>query len=657
MPKPVQGSGRYMAGLDGLRALAVLAVIAYHLGLSWAPGGFLGVSVFFVLSGYLITDILIAQWNETGRFDLKDFWLRRARRLLPAMLIMLAAIMLWVAIFDATPRPSMHEEALMSVLYVNNWWNIYHEVSYFESFGPPSPLGHFWSLAVEEQFYLLWPLLLLFGLRFVPQRGRLAGLMLIGATASALAMAILFVPGNDPSRVYYGTDTRAFGLLFGAALAVVWPSRKLTSNVSTRSRRILDLLGGAGLLVVLLMIWKTDEFGAFLYQGGFVLLSLATLVVVATLVHPASKLNKWLGCKPLRWIGVRSYGIYLWHYPIIILTTPAVDAGEGHALRALLQVVASIGVAALSWRYLEEPIRRGALGNMWKRVQKRRSVRAVRTKWVAWGSVVLVVLIFGAVQSLSETTMTAGSSATSSQATKVEQLEQKLDDGQVKDGKAEDGQKENGKQGNGEKKDGQKESGQSEGGGGDSVKGTGTTDPKPPENSAEPENKEETDPAKGAERMPEQITAIGDSILLDVEPYLKDIFSSHVIDGKIGRQMAEAQDVVNRLLADGKLGDYVIIELGTNGMFPKKTLESILSSIGSSRHILLVNTRVPRKWEEAVNSTLAEVVAEHPNTKLVDWHKASAGKAEYFSADGVHLTPQGAQAFAALVVDAIKSSR
>ncbi|MFD2172176.1 acyltransferase family protein [Tumebacillus lipolyticus] len=657
MPKPVQGSGRYMAGLDGLRALAVLAVIAYHLGLSWAPGGFLGVSVFFVLSGYLITDILIAQWNETGRFDLKDFWLRRARRLLPAMLIMLAAIMLWVAIFDATPRPSMHEEALMSVLYVNNWWNIYHEVSYFESFGPPSPLGHFWSLAVEEQFYLLWPLLLLFGLRFVPRPGRLAGLMLIGATASALAMAILFVPGNDPSRVYYGTDTRAFGLLFGAALAVVWPSRKLTSNVSTRSRRILDLLGGAGLLVVLLMIWKTDEFGAFLYQGGFVLLSLATLVVVATLVHPASKLNKWLGCKPLRWIGVRSYGIYLWHYPIIILTTPAVDAGEGHALRALLQVIASIGVAALSWRYLEEPIRRGALGNMWKRVQKRRSVRAVGTKWVAWGSVVLVVLIFCAFQSLPETTMTSGSSATSSQATKVEQLEQKLDDGQIKDGKAEDGQKEDGKQETGEKKDGQKESGQSEGGGGDSVKGTGTADPKPPGNSAEPEKKEETDPAKGAERMPEQITAIGDSILLDVEPYLKDIFPSHVIDGKIGRQMAEAQDVVNRLLADGKLGDYVIIELGTNGMFPKKTLESILSSIGSSRHILLVNTRVPRKWEETVNSTLAEVVAEHPNTKLIDWHKASAGKDGYFSADGVHLTPQGAQAFAALVVDAIKSSR
>ncbi|MHB1629149.1 MAG: acyltransferase family protein, partial [Bacilli bacterium] len=325
MPEPIKGSGRYMAGLDGLRALAVFAVIAYHLNLAWAPGGLLGVDVFFVLSGYLITDLLVAQWERSGRLELKDFWRRRARRLLPALLVMLVVVVAWITIFERAQLPPLRGDVVAAMLFVSNWWYTFHHVSYFARFGPPSPLGHLWSLAVEEQFYLLWPLALALGLRGVPRRRRLVWLTLASALASALAMALIYQPGVDPSRVYYGTDTRAFALLIGAALALVWPSRKLSATVSSRARLALDLTGGVGLLVVFFMIWRTNQYEVFLYRGGMVLLSVAAAAVVATLAHPASRLSRALGWKPLKWLGVRSYGIYLWHYPVIVLTSPAVN--------------------------------------------------------------------------------------------------------------------------------------------------------------------------------------------------------------------------------------------------------------------------------------------------------------------------------------------
>ena len=234
MPAPVQHSSRYMPGLDGLRTVAVAAVIAYHLGLGWAPGGLLGVGVFFTLSGYLITDILLSSWDK-GSLGLNQFWLRRARRLLPALYLMLVVVVIWVAIGHGSLMGDVRGQTLSALLYVNNWWQIDQHISYFAMFGPPSPLSHLWSLAVEEQFYLIWPWVLLIGLRLVreqrrgiPVRPRLAGFTMLLAGASALEMALLYHPGFDHTRIYEGTDTRAFGLLFGAALAMVWPSRALT---------------------------------------------------------------------------------------------------------------------------------------------------------------------------------------------------------------------------------------------------------------------------------------------------------------------------------------------------------------------------------------------------------------------------------------------
>jgi peptidoglycan/LPS O-acetylase OafA/YrhL len=363
-----------MPGLDGVRALAVSAVIVYHLGFAWAPGGLLGVGVFFTLSGYLITDLLLDQHNR-GRWRIGEFWRRRARRLLPALFVMLAVVAIWVAIANRGRAAELRGEVISSLLYVNNWWQISQHYSYFARFGPPSPLSHLWSLAVEEQFYLVWPWLLLLGVTLVRERQRpvhvrprLAALTLVLAAASAVEMALLYHPGFDLTRIYEGTDTRAFGLLFGAALAMVWPSRALTTRASAGARRILDLAGAAGLVAIAVLVWRENAYSAFLYPYGIVLLSLATVGVVAAAAHPATRVGSVLGWGPLVWLGVRSYAIYLWHEPIIVLTTPASSRGPDLA-RAAAQVAASVALAALSWRFIEQPVRRGALGRFWTGVR------------------------------------------------------------------------------------------------------------------------------------------------------------------------------------------------------------------------------------------------------------------------------------------------
>jgi peptidoglycan/LPS O-acetylase OafA/YrhL len=373
MPEPLGPSQRYMPGLDGLRAIAVAAVVAYHLELVWAQGGLLGVGVFFTLSGYLITDILLAQLQR-GSLRLTRFWLARARRLLPALFLMLAVVATWVAVAGPAQPPQFGRAIAASALYVGNWQLVFQHVSYFARFGPLSPMSHLWSLGVEEQFYLIWPLLLLLGVRVVSDgsspsglRPRLAIVTLIIAAASAAEMALLYRPSLDPSRVYFGTDTRAFELLVGAALAMVWPSARLRTDIAANARLALDCLGGVGLIAIGLLIWRTNEYSPFLYRGGFLLLSLATTCVVGVLVHPACRLGRALGFTPLRWIGTRSYGIYLWSTPIIALTTPAGAHGSDLA-RALLQVLAIVCVAAASWRFLEQPVRHGAVERLWARL-------------------------------------------------------------------------------------------------------------------------------------------------------------------------------------------------------------------------------------------------------------------------------------------------
>ncbi|QHW31324.1 acyltransferase family protein [Paenibacillus rhizovicinus] len=766
MPRPI-GSSRYMPGLDGLRAIAVFAVIAYHLNLSWVPGGLLGVGIFFVLSGYLITDILLKQHAKAGKLDLRDFWIRRARRLLPAMMIMLALVSSWLLVADPGRLASMKGEIVSALLYYSNWRLIFHDVSYFESFGPPSPLGHLWSLAVEEQFYLIWPLALVFLIRSVKRRGRLLFLILAGAAASAGAMAMLYVPGLDPSRVYYGTDTRAFGLLIGAALAVVWPSWKLSASISRRGSMAVDAVGTGGLIVVALMIALVGEYDAFLYRGGMVLLSIATAAVVAAMAHPASRLARLIGSKPLQWFGARSYGIYLYHYPVIALSTPMAQVDEFHPLRALLQILASIALAELSWRFIEEPIRQGAIGKLRSRLADGVQGRQIgRKRGVMLACICALIITSVSCSSQNNLVqgdngsgqtgkgqLTAGGTSGGQDAGIIQTGDQggtaPNNNGTGTDHQAgEDGSDGNsagsgtagnagsnngagadGTEGTGNSKPGASDGGtaapdqngagdagdqggaggstgpgagntagsgangstDASGGNGSSGGGTGIigsgsggsadtgssggtagggstggTNGKPdssagngtpPAANTGGDNGNGTIPVQPPAELPiakDGITVIGDSVILDAKPFLEKLVKGIVVEGKVGRQMAQADDVIADLKKRNQLGKTVVIELGTNGSFSQKQLDELIAAIGSDRTIYFINTRVPRKWQDVVNEMLSDTIAATANTKLIDWYTASKGHDDFFGKDGVHLKRSGGEFFANLIVSALK---
>src|SRR5215203_6742833 len=344
------GSLPYLPGLDGLRALAVIAVLLYHSELPWIPGGFLGVEVFFVISGFLITALLLAQWRQLGHVDVKAFWLGRARRLLPALYLVLVVTLAYAVVFMPGEVAGLRGDVLAALGYVTNWYLVFGHESYFEAMGRPSLLKHLWSLAVEEQFYLLWPPMVAVGLSVGARRWRTRRVLVValgGAAISVALMAAFFVPGVDPSRLYYGTDTRATGLLVGAALAIVWTPELRQTRSRSRScptvrgfrqdgaqgrfrrrwrwmaPRLLDALSLAALGTLVFLCLSLGEFDAPLYRGGLATVSLATAALIMALSHPQTRLGSaLLGWAPLRWIGERSYGIYLWHWPVFMITRP-----------------------------------------------------------------------------------------------------------------------------------------------------------------------------------------------------------------------------------------------------------------------------------------------------------------------------------------------
>jgi peptidoglycan/LPS O-acetylase OafA/YrhL len=638
MPEPVKRNQRYMPGLDGLRAIAVLAVIAFHLGFDWAPGGMLGVGVFFTLSGYLITDILLAQLNARGRIKLTAFWLARARRLLPALFVMLAIVVAWVTVFGPAQPDQFREGVLSAIFYVNNWQQIFADVSYFARFEAEGPLDHLWSLSVEEQFYILWPFLLLIGVKLVHERPlasgvrpRLALLTIGGAIASSILMAVLYEPSFDPSRLYFGTDTRAGGLLFGAALAMVWPSRKLSRRIAPQARNTLDALGVAGLLVIALMIWRNGELSPFLYRGGFVLLSLATVLVLMPLTHPACRLGKWMGVLPLRWIGVRSYAIYLWQTPVIVLTTPQGVQHEDDLVRSLLQVAAIFAISALSWRFVEEPIRHGAIGRFFARR------RAVGWRWETFAPPMRAAIVATGVILLIAAGGMAGINSTSSAQGEEARVEQAKADGTTKPPPLTKAQAE----------DSTKSSCKAVVHIGDSTSlGLDDAEYLPIE----------------SQRIPARYTEVGAK-----EVHMEVQGATSIEEQFEG--MPNAQEVAAAWKAEGFKGCWVLA-LGTNEaanvaagstVTERERIEKMMAIIGDEP-VLWVNVRSlveagdpyskenMEKWDEE----LVTACDSYPNMRVYDW--ASDVKDEWFIEDGIHFTSPGYAARAQLIALALAHS-
>ena len=594
----------YMPGLDGLRAFAVIAVLLYHAELPWIRGGFLGVEVFFVISGYLITTLLLAEWHQQGRIDLVGFWLRRARRLLPALYLLLVVTLAFAVVFLPGEVARLRDDALAAFGYVTNWYLILGEQSYFETVGRPSLLQHLWSLAVEEQFYVLWPLLLTFGLWGVPptmrwRRRRLAlFIALAGAIGSALLMAALYQPGVDPSRVYYGTDTRVAGLLFGAALAFVWKPGQTPRWAGRRTRALL--LDVAGLAALGALVWfylRLDQYQPFLFRGGFTLVALATAVAILVAVCPHSHLGPHLlGWRPLRWIGLRSYGIYLWHWPIFMLTRPELDVPITGLPLLALRLAATILLADLSYRFVETPIRTGALGRAWRALREARGARRWRlgAYWsgaVGTGATLFLVLSLA----LAHAQPPAPPSYLSAESIHTE--------------------------------------------------GSSAAD-------------SETAPADDASAgtVKDPITLVGDSVMLGSVGELERTLGNPAFATDVGLQPFGVIEILKKRHAAGQLGEAVVVHAGNNVPFTAEQFDEMMGLLEDVPKVLIVNVKVPRPWEQPNNEVLADGVRRYPDKAvLVDWHTASAGRPELFVEDGIHLQPEGQRVYADLIATRLEA--
>ena len=603
----------YIPALDGVRALAVAAVLVYHGDLGWFSGGFLGVDVFFVLSGYLITSVLLDAWRRNGgSLGLGRFYLHRARRLLPALLVMITVTSAYVVVFLPDEASKLRGGVVASFGYVTNWYLIFHQQSYFSAIGRPPMLQHLWSLAIEEQFYLLWPLLLGLALKlWRPSRVKLAVTILAAAGVSALLMGLLYRAGSDPSRVYYGTDTHSSGLLIGAAMAVLLPPWQLRGRLGRWAPIALDAIGFAGLLVLVWCFVNVSEFDSSLYRGGYLVFACVAAVVVLVAVHPATTITSGLlGTSPMVWIGKRSYGIYLWHWPVFLVTRPGIDVPLTGIPLFVLRVGITVGLAAASYRFVEVPIRSGALG---RRLAALRA--ALRQSSMLQRRRVRTRLGFAAVAVVVTTALLGIGLAVAQPAPRPPGFPSKAANIAI-------------------------------------TTTTGAPRASTP-TSAAPAAPAPAHSAPATTLTPipnAQVTAIGDSVMLGAESSLHRFLGDRLqMDANVSRHFSEGLDVVRRLHDAGQLGDEVIVHLGTNGSVPEDQLDEMMLLLSGVKRVVLVNTRVDRPWEQPDNDAIAAAVPRYPNAVLLDWYTAASQHPEFLVQDGVHLSTAG-QAYYSLML-------
>ena len=616
----------YLPGLDGVRALAVIGVLLYHADLSWIPGGFLGVDVFFVLSGFLITSLILEEFDRSGRVDFRKFYLGRARRLLPALILVLVVVSLAAALVYQDAARQLASDVVASIFYVNNWWYIAADQSYFEFIGRPPLLKHLWSLAVEEQFYLVWPAIAFLAMRRFARKGvfAVAATLAILSTIWMLQLAVAngFPDFADPSRAYFGTDSHSMGLLIGAAMATFWRPGRMRRSLPTGASVIITAIGIAALLAVIWFFVFVGEFTPWLYRGGFLGLALIVATLIAAASHPGVGLGKAMGTQPWRYIGQRSYGLYLWHWPVFMATRPGLDLPLDGVPLLILRLGLTVGIAELSFRFVEMPIRRGVIQRYAARIKaasgaRRRRLRLVATAMISATvvSVVAVALLLAATTRTAGETVVAADVAAAMGIASGGPTEVSLDDGS--EGPAVEPSAA-------------------------SSAGTGTTSPA---------TAGATPPATPT-RDTGTVSAIGDSVMLGARSVLKDVIPGTRVDAAVSRYPGAFIGKLKRYVAGNRLAPIVVLHPGTNGVLPESMMREMLDILVDSPRVVVVNTNMPRTWREPNNNVMADVVPEYPNAVLADWRAASLDKPEYFASDGIHLTEKGAKAYANLIKQA-----
>ncbi|MGS3963440.1 acyltransferase family protein [Staphylococcus pseudintermedius] len=595
--KPI--NPRYMPGLDGVRAVAVIAIIIYHLNPQWLSGGFLGVDTFFVISGYLITSLLLTEYHNTGKIELMSFWLRRVKRLIPAVLFLVMGVIVLSLIFMPTEIQKVRADSIAAIFYVSNWWYIMQNVDYFEQFAV-QPLKHLWSLAIEEQFYLVFPIVLLSLLSFIRRLKSIRIIFLILLVISMIAMMVLYVPNENVARVYFGTDTRIQTLLMGVLLALVWPPFQLKAKVNRQMRMMIDTAGVVGLAILFICFKFVSETNSILYYGGFFLISTVTLLVIASSVHPSGYFAKFLGNKVFTFIGSRSYSLYLWHYPIIVLIHHQFVQGQIPPLVYVVEILLMVLMAEFSYKFIEQPFRKEGFNIFaFNHLKNWRSQKVLRTWLVIILLIPTLLVMVGSFNRFAQKNSTRVTEVNTEEIDKL--ITQPLPLPQLEiDGFV--------------------------------VKG----------------NKQ-----KYASWKP---LLIGDSVMVDIGDDFRSFVPKADINGKVGRQLVEATSLAKRQYQSYRdKNDIVVLELGTNGDFTEKQLNSLLEQFGEA-DIYLVNTRVPRSYESHVNQVLAKAAKKRANVTLVDWYSRSENHTEYFAPDGIHLQPPGVRALTNSIIQAIEKN-
>ncbi|MCC6097448.1 MULTISPECIES: acyltransferase family protein [Limosilactobacillus] len=608
-------SKQYVTGIDGVRTLAVLGVIIYHLLPTTLPGGYLGVPLFLLISGYFVTLQLVRQMDQTGGIQLTKFYLKRLRRLYPVLIVMLTVTTAYITLFARDLLHNIKSTIATNLLWVYNWWEIGHGQSYFDRFNGESPFTHLWTLGVEAQFYFLWPLILFMLFLILRKRSKIKWTVFILAVASAVEMALLFDPQNI-NRVYYGTDTRAFSLLLGSWLALCWPIDHLNANLTAHAARILDGVGIGALLITLLGFFTLPGQSSWTYRGGMFFYSLIGMILIATIVHPGSHMNRWLTNPFFTWIGQRSYGIYVYQLPVMVFYERVIEIGRHPVINALVECLLILAISEFSYRLVEQPLAH----YQWRYLPAsiRHWIDFKMHDWHQWLKVGPVVIIcFIALCGLMMPSKPAKKSAVQTRIEKSRQATAAKNK-QIAKGKT--------AKVNVNSKSLQKKYGLT------------------------------SNQLKAASEL--KVTAIGDSVMADASQDIQEIMPHAYVDAEVGRQGSATPAVIKDLKAKGQLQKNVILNLGTNGAMDSQTINDILTAIGKDHQVYWITPHVPtRDWEQTVCDQIKQAAKQNANVHVIDWNQAANGHAEWFAQDKVHMNEQGNAYFTQLIVKTILKNK